>query len=710
MSEGISGFRLVDPDLKDLESVVTRLNMIDYSDGMALFYKAKSMEQDVERASQLRLLTMARNRLRAARYSMCSTEEAIYYNAIVEQFVAKLQKQNSVAEREAALLSAEQSFDKLLEMRTYIQHDIIISKAKCIRARAKLNSDQSISLPLYETAVQNIKHAMQIERSDMALYVMAKTLLSRWKIQHLNEDLQEAERLMLDAHERDPANAAYAYGLAQILLEKHSTLVLGFAVIDRLTNQPILTNESEEDCQHRKQIVQRIGQLMDSAVRIFPKLYTTKLMQKLNAQWPPKSVLIWTIWGWAQFSPGAVEALFSRIKDIDSFKIAKCKFIDESLIELMSAMPNLKRLELNYARDDHYKPLPADLIKKIVAATADRLTYLGLAGSSVTRACLDIPGFASLTKLDVTHCVDFDVLALRMPNLRSLKLVGCNNVTDESLASFVGSSPNLTLLYLPDSITREGFIHTVLQCPHLRALRVPPSTTEADMRVAADRLVNLAKLDLLGCASIGNDFIDSINRICPHIVKVRDARGTPHLFSGPGPVRVSTKRLMMGNLNMLDVIFNGEADTQIRVEKIPAHNPTFPTKWVVKANPANKNARFKQYGDFGNVINAELFTVQRTSQMAMLKFTFSNSPTVFQFMGPMNNFSNQVYNLFGHEIRISGLIQNDTVNVMISGPNDPIARIKQTNLNMLWMELEGSCLNINAIIAVLIICLNKDLK
>jgi hypothetical protein len=27
---------------------------------------------------------------------MCSTEEAIYYNAIVEQFVAKLQKQLSV--------------------------------------------------------------------------------------------------------------------------------------------------------------------------------------------------------------------------------------------------------------------------------------------------------------------------------------------------------------------------------------------------------------------------------------------------------------------------------------------------------------------------------------------------------------------------------------------------------------------------------------
>ena len=79
MSEGIAGFRLVDPDLKDLESIVTRLNMIDYrfasflfaylwhfilvflllsslmgcSDGMALFYKAKSMEQDVERASQV---------------------------------------------------------------------------------------------------------------------------------------------------------------------------------------------------------------------------------------------------------------------------------------------------------------------------------------------------------------------------------------------------------------------------------------------------------------------------------------------------------------------------------------------------------------------------------------------------------------------------------------------------------------------------------
>ena len=44
-----------------------------------------------------------------------------------------------------------------------------------------------------------------------------------------------------------------------------------------------------------------------------------------------------------------------------------------------------------------------------------------------------------------------------------------------------------------------------------------------------------------------------------------------------------------------------------------------------------------------------------------VRFTFSNSPAVFSFMGHANNFGSVTYQLYGHEIRIQGLVQNDSI-------------------------------------------------
>ena len=69
-------FEFVEPDLQHIAAKITHLNLIDYADGMAMYYEAINRTSNKE--TQRRLLQLSRNRLEASLSAMSSNYLAVF--------------------------------------------------------------------------------------------------------------------------------------------------------------------------------------------------------------------------------------------------------------------------------------------------------------------------------------------------------------------------------------------------------------------------------------------------------------------------------------------------------------------------------------------------------------------------------------------------------------------------------------------------------
>ncbi|KNC55706.1 uncharacterized protein AMSG_12420 [Thecamonas trahens ATCC 50062] len=136
----------------------------------------------------------------------------------------------------------------------------------------------------------------------------------------------------------------------------------------------------------------------------------------------------------------------------------------------------------------------------------------------------------NLTSLDLNGCfniTDAAVVALAggCPNLTSLRLYNCSNITDAAVVALAGGCPNLTSLGLRNcsNITDAAVVALTGGCPNLTSLYLNncSNITDAAVVALAGGCPNLTSLDLCNCSNITDAAVVALTGGCPNLTSLR---------------------------------------------------------------------------------------------------------------------------------------------------------------------------------------------
>ncbi|KAK5577688.1 hypothetical protein RB653_002633 [Dictyostelium firmibasis] len=165
-----SSFVFVDPDIKAINTLVSRLNIIDYADGMSLYYK--SMAAGLNSRSKNRLLTISKDRLEESIHSMSTNHNAIFQLANVIRLLAKTTEVDST-KRDLFLL-AERTVSQLESLRID-QNLLLISKIHRIKISLSHLKIERLPIEKLEQIEQIIKDAVELSPNKAyPNYLLAK--------------------------------------------------------------------------------------------------------------------------------------------------------------------------------------------------------------------------------------------------------------------------------------------------------------------------------------------------------------------------------------------------------------------------------------------------------------------------------------------------------------------------------------------------------
>ncbi|KNC55804.1 uncharacterized protein AMSG_12426 [Thecamonas trahens ATCC 50062] len=165
----------------------------------------------------------------------------------------------------------------------------------------------------------------------------------------------------------------------------------------------------------------------------------------------------------------------------------------------------------------------------VVVEMCPNLTSLGLNGcSNITDAAVVAlaGGCPNLTTLNLYNCsniTDAAVVALAggCPNLTFLGLENCSNITDAAVVALAGGCPNLTTLNLSScsNITDAAVVAVADGCPKLTSLILRSCTklTDAAVVAVAGGCPNLTTLSLYNCSNITDAAVVALAGGCPNL-------------------------------------------------------------------------------------------------------------------------------------------------------------------------------------------------
>ena len=197
--------------------------------------------------------------------------------------------------------------------------------------------------------------------------------------------------------------------------------------------------------------------------------------------------------------------------------------IDTSLVETLTLGVNAwnERPKTHIVIDTWFRSLENKFpnLQSLNLAWCSNITDASL--SEVARGC------STLHTLDLTDCsnitdASISEVARRCSNLQSLNLTQCENITDTSVIEVARQCSNLHTLNLScygSNITDASLSEVARRCSNLQSLNLEycSNITDASISEVARRCSNLHTLDLWGCNDITSTCKDALQQAHPQL-------------------------------------------------------------------------------------------------------------------------------------------------------------------------------------------------
>eukprot|EP01132_Coremiostelium_polycephalum_P005864 gene5864-7293_t len=620
-------FVFVDPDIIELKTMITRLNIIDYADGMSLYYKSILSKNS---HSRNRLLSIARERLEKSLHSMSTNYSAIFQLGNVIRLMAKFSEGTKKHETYAIAETTYASMEKL----RIDQNLLYLSKLY----RAKTNYNRADGG--YYNSQEFIDKAIQLSNEAAALthnkilpmYIIGKTLCLQYRQFKTQDDelFQKIVNHFNQIFEIDPT-----FYKAHLLFAQ------------------FLTNFKE----HHKFTDEQITEHYHLALK-----GNQNLVRKLE---PVVEQSIWKFFEFSRNIPLLKKMIISKIESTQDLIIP----------------PGFELLKSDADYFNNVKPgkfflknATPTTIESILHIFTDRIKNLNLLEAtlypSISKHLKDL---TNLTILNIGRCptlTDEILSNIITPSILKIKIYDNENITDKSIKKISLECKDLAVIDMGGciGITDESLSELVDQCPNIIKLGLPIKTTTEFVQSALGKLNQLKQLDLYKCSSINITVYKDAFTICPTLKKLRGSNGFPYFIIDPqilhlrnptlgsigafeifGAIAGYTERLFSFKIHPIELPFHSR---QIHLHFNNKHplvkfrdplNPTF-TEGMIKVGhytthekPQVKYAIYKNGSSRGEWTVDQSYTVLSTGN---LNYTFTYHNKSFSVIG--NVFSNFV--------------------------------------------------------------------
>jgi hypothetical protein len=594
------GFVLVQPDLLDQGVRTKHIGLVAYADAMQLFYSAQEASGD----ARLRLLTVARHKLDAARLSMVSDAMATYHLARTFQLMAECTADAS--ERADLLERAAEVYVALRAERIEagMNSAVVLEIAQIETTRVKLLRDKKLNYASESfakavlSAIDAWRDAVLLSRSRKANYSLAYLLLlcvrtgehnptvfgrtaDDWAAFRDARALETHQALLLALQDSsanaEPSVARVHYRLFR--LHYHLSRLNAALSPRTLETEQLRLTEANTAQQHLELAI------ASSA---------TEVEERVARLLGGSAFEAWSFLRDIALSDAATRRTVARVCEttiVDVSFTSPHKVLFPLPAEAggdAGVVPPLSELALRAAVSDGEqrasrlmlelctgaKKLDLVAIKHMVADPQQLADALALSSPVVTSVTIvDVPLSATvierwplLESLDVSRCALTAAATAAigaLSSLRELRLRELEDANDDLLRAAIERPP----LTLCDVGKNEGVSSALLAFVPASVTVLRIGNTSIDARTLIDalssRLVNVEKLDVLHTSNVRD--VDLLTWASTHtpLRFVRTVSSVPLWWPRGGGAELRTSQFA-GGRNIRDILFGNEVALELR--------------------------------------------------------------------------------------------------------------------------------------------------
>ncbi|KAM9964845.1 hypothetical protein ACTFIW_004637 [Dictyostelium discoideum] len=496
-----NSFVFVDTDIEEIKTLSTRLNVIDYADGMSLYYK--SMASGLSDTSKYRLLTISRERLEQSILTMNNSFQIVIQLAKVLTLLAKTSHDITKKRLYYVLANKKLStFDTI----GVVQSQVLLLKICRIKTILSHLKFEGFILPKEIEEIQIVFNEVIEQSPDKAYpsYLLAKFFDHLYKY-NSKFDYSKVLTAYNNVFKIDPSYQKAHIGISLFLLvtQGNNKNFSKEKVSEHITKAFSISKNIESIIDKIKPLIDFSPWIFFETSRTVPKLRSIiknsleekysikkeKFTIPLNIQFEVEdldyfeNINVEKIYFDEHTNSNNIE-VFSKIKpDIQSFISRKLKINDCGKLKSLSNLSNI--------------------------------TYLNFGNN----------------QNGINECVLSDLIT---PKLRKLKLYEIPTLTDLIVKLIASTCKDLEVLDLGgcSSIFGEDFNELYKGCPSVVKLALPPFVDNLIVSESISKL-RLTKLDLMKCSKLTFQSYSKLLDSSKTLLKIRSPSGIPFFYIEP---------------------------------------------------------------------------------------------------------------------------------------------------------------------------------
>ncbi|KAN0015625.1 hypothetical protein ACTFIU_008366 [Dictyostelium citrinum] len=528
-----SSFVFVDPDIKAINTLVSRLNIIDYADGMSLYYK--SMAAGLNNKSKNRLLTISKDRLEESIHSMSTNHNAIFQLANVIRLLAKT-TDNDTIKRELFTL-AENTVSQLEQLRID-QNLLLISRIQRIKISLSHLRIEYLPHEKIEKIEQTIKDTIELSPNKAyPNYLLAKFYYSDSRGSS-DYDYSKIIDIYDTIFSIDPNYQKAHIGISIFLLKtQHLHNFFSPEKVSHHITKAFKVGNIESIVNKIKPLVDFNPWAVFESSRAIPKVRAmVKSALELKVEKNNNKLLI----------PFDLHFQFDDQYYFENIKLEKIYFDDHSNaknIEVFSKIqPNVQSIiirESKFSKIEEKNKDEEDEEKQKEKQEEEEAEKQEQQNNNEDEFKIfeSLTKFNNITKLNLGFSKgvkDEMIEKLITPILKKLKLYELPDITDKTVKLISSTCKELEVLDLGGcfGILGEDFKDLYKGCPSIIKLALPPFIENEGVLEVLNTLP-LIRLDLMKCSKVTHHSYSTALDVCSSLKKIRNPTGVPIIHIEP---------------------------------------------------------------------------------------------------------------------------------------------------------------------------------
>ncbi|KAN0003830.1 hypothetical protein ACTFIZ_009989 [Dictyostelium cf. discoideum] len=528
-----SSFVFVDPDIKAINTLVSRLNIIDYADGMSLYYK--SMATGLNSKSKNRLLTISKDRLEESIHSMSTNHNAIFQLANVIRLLAKTTDNDNI-KRELFTL-AENTVSQLEQLRID-QNLLLISRIQRIKISLSHLRIECLPFEKIEKIEQIIKDTIELSPNKAyPNYLLAKFYFICSKGNSENYDYTKITDVYDTIFTIDPNYQKAHIGISIFLLKtQHLHKLFSPEKVSNHIVKAFKVGNIESIVNKIKPLVDFNPWVVFESSRSIPKVRSmVKSALELKVEKNNNKLLIphdlhFEFNDQYYFENIKLEKIYfddhSNAKNIEVF--SKIQSNSQSIIIRFSKFGKINEEEEKEEKEENNQEEKEEKEEKEEEKENNNNN------ENEFKIFESLSKFTNIIKLNLGFSKgvkDEMIENLITPILKKLKLYELPDITDKTVKLISSTCKDLEVLDLGgcSGILGEDFNELYKGCPSIVKLALPPFI-ENDGVLEILNTLPLVRLDLMKCSKVTHHSYSKALDICSTLKKVRNPIGVPIFY------------------------------------------------------------------------------------------------------------------------------------------------------------------------------------